>query len=453
MLIILFPDLRDDRRIVFRNLSGSIDIRIAVYSKKDHVISSIRTKLNDQSITDIINYNVHSDPDIQFDNIIIRNTDRIKILEQLENITCDELRSMLLQESNLILLNDFEFIKTILQYNHGNTFHEVYPLISDRLKDEISLIGNVITYCEYIKYTSERIRSDRDEIGYLIGRCYREKKYDNNTRRIFIRSDIIYSNLSDELKHDIDIIREVYRYCECPHDIGYNIPTEIRNNRDILLSNLREYLHWIYRYLNDSLKHDIEILNSALATDKNKTNFALDVGAIYRSIPDDILDNKQYVIEVIRLYGDTIYQYLPQHIKFDKQVIKEVLLTFKDDFYDADKNEILKVMPDNLRDDKEFISDIILICSAIYDYISDTLKLNKDIITIMLNKDSGDQYNNIWKIQFDQLPHHDQITLFDTDPRIFRYLSDEVKDIKSIAYTAIKHNICNIRYTILPDGL
>jgi hypothetical protein len=108
-------------------------------------------------------------------------------------------------------------------------------------------------------------------------------------------------------------------------------------------------------------------------------------------------------------------------------------------------------MPDNLRDDKEFISDIILICSAIYYYISDTLKLDKDIITIMLKKDNGDRYNNIWKIQFNQLPHQDQITLFDTDPRIFRYLSDEVKD--SIAYTAIKHNICNIRHTILPDGL
>jgi len=270
MFIITFPVLINDRRIAFRNLSGSVDIRIVVNCKKDHVIANIREKLNDQSITDIINYNVTRSSD--YNNIIIRNTNRVELLNNLSiaamrgpiqpvNIyTVEELRKILLEESNQILLNDFEFIKTVLRC--GDKYHAIYPIISDRLKDEISLIGEVIKNCEYIEYASYRIRSDYHEISYLLSRCYTETGRAARRRRnkIFIRSYIIYNSLSDDLKCNTDMIRNVFTHSLCRDEIAQKIPICILENRDILLSDLASCLHFIYPSLNNLLKRDKDIL-------------------------------------------------------------------------------------------------------------------------------------------------------------------------------------------------
>jgi hypothetical protein len=273
MFIIIFPVLINDRRIAFRNLSGSVDIRIVVNCKKDHVIANIRKKLNDQSITDIINYNVTDDASANndYNNIIIRNTDRVELLNNLGltaargpiqpvNIyTVEELRKILLEESNQILLNDFEFIKTVLQC--GDKYHAIYPIISDRLKDEISLIGEVIKNCEYIEYASYRIRSDYREISYLLSRCYNETcKADRRRTNTIIRSDIIYNSLSDDLKCNTDMICKVFKHNLRRNEIVRKIPICILENRDILLSDLASCLHFIYPSLNNLLKRDKDIL-------------------------------------------------------------------------------------------------------------------------------------------------------------------------------------------------
>jgi len=261
MFIIIFPVLINDRRIAFRNLSGSVDIRIVVNCKKDHVIANIREKLNDQSITDIINYNVTDDASANndYNNIIIRNTDRVELLNNLNIYIVEELRKILLEESNQILLNDFEFIKTVLQC--GDKYHAIYPIISDRLKDEISLIGEVIKNCEYIEYASYRIRSDYREISYLLSRCYNETcKADRRRTNTIIRSDIIYNSLSDDLKCNTDMICKVFKHNLRRNEIVRKIPICILENRDILLSDLASCLHFIYPSLNNLLKRDKDIL-------------------------------------------------------------------------------------------------------------------------------------------------------------------------------------------------
>ena len=447
MFIIIFPVLINDRRIAFRNLSGSVDIRIVVNCKKDHVIANIREKLNDQSITDIINYNVTRSSD--YNNIIIRNTNRVELLNNLGltaargpiqpvNIyTVEELRHILLEESNQILLNDFEFIKTVLRC--GDKYHAIYPIISDRLKDEISLIGEVIKNCEYIEYASYRIRSDYHEISYLLNRCYNETGRAARRRRnkIFIRSYIIYNSLSDDLKCNTDMIRNVFKHSLCRGEIAQKIPICILKNRDILLSDLASCLHFIYPSLNNLLKRDKDILNIVITSNhsrtKNEQYGVSDPYILYRSIPPDILNNKDYMTSVIHLVGLDVFKHVSPNLKNDKKFVLDILkmhLHDKPYEYTYDGG-IFSYISDSLKDDKEFVLDIINQSGyiRIYQFLRYELRGNFDIIVAILKSDNPERRNIYNRLQCKKFSDQDQIRLFNIDKKIFKYLSHHVNTL------------------------
>ena len=482
MFIIIFPVLINDRRIAFRNLSGSVDIRIVVNCKKDHVIANIREKLNDQSITDIINYDVTRSDDIYaYNNIIIRNTNRVELLNNLGitaargpiqpvNIyTVEELRKILLEESNQILLNDFEFIKTVLQC--GDKYHAIYPIISDRLKDEISLIGEVIKNCEYIEYASYRIRSDYHEISYLLNRCYTETcKAERKRTNTIIRSDIIYNSLSDDLKCNTDMIRNIFKHNLRRNEIARKIPTCILENRDILLSDLASCLHFIYPSLNNLLKHDKDILNMVITSNhsltKNEQYGVSDTYNLYRYIPSDILNNKDYMTSVIHLVGFGVFKHVSYNLRNDSEFVLDIL---KMHLYDAPSeymydDDIFPYISDSLRDDKEFVLNVIEIDICfdlfirfdffryassnlkndkefvldimnqygyvdIYKYLHYNLKSNLDIIVAILKSDNPERRNIYNHLQCRKLSDQDQIKLFNIDEKIFKHLSHHVNTL------------------------
>jgi hypothetical protein len=104
-------------------------------------------------------------------------------------------------------------------------------------------------------------------------------------------------------------------------------------------------------------------------------------------------------------------------------------------------------------DDKKFILHIIRKCVHVYQYISNTLKLDIDILeSVMKHNIDPIYFGNLFLIEFNKLSKCDQIRLFNKNHDIYMYLSNKVRDKPDIAYIAIKHNIQNIGYTKLNEN-
>lgn len=195
--------------IKFCNLSGICELRISKYrlqtciKEYDKCVKYVRMKLNDLSITSILNFNMDSD----LDNIIIRNIHREKIYRS----TTD---------------NYEDYLRTI-KCGKCSIFNEC-----DLCNDDISLLllRNMILFDD----------------KYLMLALF---KGDNAFE--------LYHSCSDRLKRDLEICNYIFEQSPC--SFSDDLPIDLQNNKEFILSLSDEVICEIYEYISDDLKNDLQI--------------------------------------------------------------------------------------------------------------------------------------------------------------------------------------------------
>lgn len=453
---------RHTYKIPFHNVSGGIDIWICekkLKKNKDKMLKILRKKLKDQSITDILYFNINpysfnNDPNNGYFNIIIRNDKRIELLNICRNI---------INKTNNNDKDDF-YDYEMIEYlaDEENKKVEVTAMVNRLLKENPILFNDywLIRYIikddsvnnenfEHIySQISERIRANKKFILLLFSLLL---------YRIINSTEIIYKYISNELKCDPDIINACFnneRDCDLyfitdyldqyhtlsSNSITHNIDLQFKclSDKNILLTTLKDHLHILYPYLNTELKHNPEILKLAFKSNECAIHdhSEYDVHILFQSIPSDMLTDKQQISDIIEHQGADIYRYIHDNLKCNQKIIE--LACEQDGDYNY--NNVLPYIPIKLLDNKKFVIQMIDKYDNIYLYVSDRLKCDQGII----NKVYSD--NILQKIPFDKLNLGFIKYLCETNHNVFGYTGPEIRDNEKIALAAIVYNLNNYKY-------
>jgi hypothetical protein len=274
----LKPDNIDN--ICICSLSGKPEIWVSnklIKKDKDILLEYLRKKLNDYNITALITAQDPYTPENKT-YIIIRHPYRTEYMEL--GLIPDE------SPDDLILFDDLFLVKKLMDefYAHDNKILSLYNQLSSRLKSDFTIL------CKYLgldrDYTDEfdtvddyslrrhgccsrlfrtlsnNITSDKKIIIKLIKYGCKHKKN--------VSKDYIYSNLSEDMRHDIDIIKSmlsisyIQNYFSnplyihtVPHIFDFNFIIKNFNNKYVvsiyLCMDYRSYQDNSYKYVFNNM--------------------------------------------------------------------------------------------------------------------------------------------------------------------------------------------------------
>ena len=177
--------------------------------------------------------------------------------------------------------------------------------------------------------------------------------------------------------------------------------SKLRNKRNIVLiaikRNLQELPYVSFR-LRNNLNFMLKILiinGEALqyATNYLKKNELIVLTAIknnnfaFRHASYDIINNKTFIMKIIKNCPE-IFQFLSDDLKKDKEIITIIITTYINNKHD-NYYTIFKHMSYELKNDENFMVELIKLDIRILYYISDKIKNNQDIIlNIMTNNEN-----------------------------------------------------------------
>jgi hypothetical protein len=234
----------------------------------------------------------------------------------------------------------------------------------DFMLDALTINGKAIQYAtNYLKKNGLIVLTAIKNNTYAI----RHASYDiikNNKAFVMMIIKIfpeIFEFLSDNLKNDKDIIREVitkyvnnkqYNYYTIFRHISY----ELKNDKDFMLELMRLDIH-IIDYVSYKIKNDPEIILNIMTNNDNIYNFKLNhhieypcIRYILHNVSNNLLHNKDFIKSIIEKCQEA-FEYIPYEFKNDKDFIFELL--------DKGYTRILDYISDDLKNDKDFIITII----------------------------------------------------------------------------------------------
>lgn len=295
----------------------------------------------------------------------------------------------------------------------------------------------VITDPNYIDWVPDEARSSYAHIKAIIDSCMSNAS-ESYTDTLYIYkniSDTLKSNI------DIIEMIYKYGDGFNLHEIAHEIPECVFNDRDILCGRLSKYLNFIYPVLNNEYKHDRDILMAALNADNiyyEQSEIEYDSHTLLKSISIAMLAKKLLVLEIIEICASEIYRYLPDHMRSNIEIINSVFKYRSRNDNEGDRYEnILPFIPEKLMNDKKFVMYIIKeYTTRIYSYLTDDLKTDVDIILSAGICECSVRND----IPFDKMPDSDIIYICDKCPSIYNILPLHIRDIDHLALKAIKYS-------------
>jgi hypothetical protein len=408
------------KKINVSNQSGLIETTI---DKPD--IESIRKKLNDESISEMIYY--PGDNNI----IITRSTERLEIYERLSQKIIDNKKN-----------------KKNAQVFAGVSEFRLGDFINDKHIIMLAIDAGMQLYEN--DYIPKKLRDDYDVIHKLI------------TRRNYVAPCMI----SDRLKNDEELMFIMFSENVWYSRIFDNLPINIKSNKKFVLKLLKKWSGQIdiHKYttkgeniidcLSDNLKDDEDIVFEIIKI------FHLDK---FNCVSDRLKSNKEFVLKILKhpmigTYEYNIVKYLSKSLRDDEDIILEsskILeksYKYASDRLKRDKNFVSKLLkhlycsdilifPFCIRDDEHLASLFIKTNLENIYYISDRLKSDKKFILEL-----DPEY--LSGVVLDKFKNDKEVVMhvFEYDSSEFNSLSDELQDDYDVAIIAVEHDKYDLNY-------
>lgn len=199
--------LREDKICIY-NLAGTPEIWVGpniIARDKDQVLKYLRRKLEDESITTIIQQ--------REEYMIIRHPDREYLIF-----------GTLPGTNDILLYDDYFFVIKLMELCSNNNAKLLYSRLSDRLKKDMDILFRYLKPDIYDRFPI--LSLDKEMVIKMLKRCEDKKCY--------FRSSDIFIHLSENMRNDLDIIkimlsnprfgfeRDTQFCCYVPHIFEYN---------------------------------------------------------------------------------------------------------------------------------------------------------------------------------------------------------------------------------------
>ena len=287
------------------------------------------------------------------DHFLTIKHDKLKILDYRE--------MKLLFDKNILIDSYY-----MLTYNYENIYTNFYDIYEMKFKNDIILDDLTINFLPY----------NYKDVEYFKTRSYNKSNFpDDNLRndKLFVlmclnKSYIFYSEISDELKYDKQIIYNAYMNIFLKfHTLNY-IPIEYKNDKEFM----KFYINICgsnIRYASDELKNDEELVNIAINNGNNHE--------VMRYLDDTYKDNEEFIKNILNK-NVKLFEYISKRLQNKKEII---MLCIEKLVLSEDKtNYILKFINEENKNDKDIVLPLVSMNGTDIKYVKTNLSLDKDIV-------------------------------------------------------------------------
>jgi hypothetical protein len=253
------------------------------------------------------------------------------------------------------------------------------------------------------------------------------------------------------------------------------IDKKLRDSRDFILEIIQKNGN-ILNYLSDTMKNDTDIVKLAVSntgnalkyanirfkSDRNIVKQAIETFGFALILANKIFQQDIQLVNAAISQNPVIYYYLNKKAKMVESTIRhfmskvtkcniikmipDILLTNREFVLDLAKKDIniVKYLSDEFKSDKEIILNAMKINGKYLNLINDTLKSDKDIIFAALQNGCSFKFiNPILQQDFDTINHY-----LENNENILKYLNNKnkIKNNLELLIKAIKNEPDSIKY-------
>jgi hypothetical protein len=214
------------------------------------------------------------------------------------------------------------------------------------------------------------------DVEYFKTRSYIKSNFpDDNLRndKLFVlmglnRSYIFYSEISDELKYDKQIIYNAYMNSYLKFHVLNHIPIEYKNDKEFMTFYIKIHGSNI-RFASDELKNDDELVNLAISDGDNYE--------VLKYLNDTYKDNEEFIKNILNK-NVKFFEYISKRLQNKKEIIMLCIEKLK---LSEDKtNYILKFINEENKKDKYIVLPLVSMNGNDIKYVTTNLSLDKDIV-------------------------------------------------------------------------
>ena len=419
----LSDELKDNKEFVMRFLKMCLeDERTSYYGYQ--IYSELSKRLRDDKELLLLALR-------QGMTCISMASDRLKNDEEIAEIVAKDGYAFSHMSDN-IKSNKKLILKIIEHEDDGYKVYGLFREVSKKFNDdeEVVLAAYKKSY-ELLRYASNRLKSDKNFIMKCVNnenfwRVFKyindELKKDKDIYSVALKNCVYsYQYLPEEMKKDRNLVLSLVS----EHGNVYEyLLDEFKNDKEITLLALQNSV--LPLQLSNEMKHDKDILKEIIRKD----------GIESENIPKDILDiiysNKEYVLEAIKLNYEIIYS-LPAEFKDDKKFIKKIFLL--DIIPEYRYSDIFEELSENVRNDKEIVEHCLNKESSCIYNLGDKLKNDKEFVLNLMTKleSTGEHlnYDYIFESLGKDLKDDEETVKFfiEKNKYCLKYASSRIKNI------------------------
>ena len=295
-------------KICIYNLAGEPEIWVSpdiLTRDKDRVLKYLRRKLEDESITTLIQQ--------RGEYMIIRHPDREYLIFGTVPPNPDD----------TLLYDDYFFVIKLMDQCSNNNAKLLYNNLSDRLKKDINLLFRYLKPDIYDRFPI--LSLDKEMVIKMLKRC-EDKKF-------YFRSSDIFIYLSEHMRNDLDIIKIMLsnpifgferdaEFCCCvPHIFEYNF---------IIKNFSNAYIIPIYLWMDDYTSFNYSYFDSM---DGYKRAKLLKMALIFTMIRPDNHSILSKIYDTTKRYIWYIHTFTREsdwkHLKPLEDILKSSIFYFK----------------------------------------------------------------------------------------------------------------------------
>jgi len=325
----------------------------------------------------------------------VLNTDN-KYIDDCFKLFCD-----LLKKNDDI---DNKFIIELGKKN--NKFGEYYFRNKSNIKE-------LFSYIKDFKYCLKTIISNNKLYKYLNIDLRNDPKFNMKVfnyikdEEIILKkikkTPIIFEYLIPSLKNDMNLIIKAIGIN--PNIFQY-INESLKSNMDFILKCINVN-HAIFQFINESLKSNTDfILNAYNINNEIIKYLSKDIilkiitvnSSILQYMNEDFKKDPEFILKVFELVlkkDYLIFQHISEDLKNNREFVEKVFTIYKELVQNNSKQEIVGLIGDNLKKNKDFLLSILPLNGNILIYFDKILKEDKEIIYKAYN------YIKIGKLKID----------------------------------------------------
>ena len=357
-----------------------------------------------------------------------------------KNIPIEYNEMKILFNTNIIIESYYMLIK-----DNEKIYTNLYDIYEMKFKKDIILDNLNIIFLPYDKKDVEYI--NKFPSYFITNNSCDFPNEELRNDKLFVLMAVnhnskYYKKISDELKYDKEVIYNAVNNdynCSC---LEY-IPTEYKNNKEFMKFCIK-YNGCNIRFASNKLRNDIELVNLSIEKEYNN-------GLKYLS--DYYKNNEEFIKPLLNKYP-RCFEFISKKLQNKKEIIMLCIEKLKELKPDNNYNNILLIINDENKNDKDIVLPLVSMNGSDISYISNDLALDKDIVYSAI-KQNPTSYKDIDKSFFNNkefilscLVDSEYSNGYDEEnyENFLEDLDDKFKDDKNIVIASLKKCCRNIIY-------